>query len=64
MHSSRRQFSEVADEWRATWDQGPKTRVGYESILRYHLTGDGGRFTYARLEAITTKRDTGVRQTS
>lgn len=51
-----RLFPEIADEWRETWaDLGPKTRLGYESILRHHLTGDEGRFAGTRLGAITTK---------
>lgn len=38
-------FYAVADEWRETWsDLGPKTKGGYESILRAHVLPEfGGR---------------------
>ncbi len=33
----RRAFSSVIAEWCETWQLGPKTRVGYESILAHHI---------------------------
>jgi integrase len=34
---SKRPFSSVIAEWRETWQLGPKTRVGYESIIAKHI---------------------------
>lgn len=46
-------FTAVADEWRETWaDLAPKTRVGYESILRCHVLPEFGD---KRVAGITSK---------
>ncbi|WP_040600288.1 tyrosine-type recombinase/integrase [Patulibacter medicamentivorans] len=51
---------DVADEWRATWVHlEPKTKAGYDNILRKHLVGSGGDdgvaavFHQAKLGALT-----------
>lgn len=46
-----RPFSSVVDEWRDTWQLGPKTRVGYESILARHILP---RWGSVKVSAITT----------
>ena len=61
---AERLLSEVADAWRDTWtDLEPKTRAGYDHILRKHLVGLGdpavgiapGRFARARVGAVSTE---------
>lgn len=51
---SDQRFSAVADAWRDSWmDLEPKTRAGYESILRTHLLPEFGD---RRVSAITPAR--------
>ena len=41
---AERLLAEVADAWRETWtDLEPKTRAGYDHILRKHIIGTAGR---------------------
>jgi integrase len=55
---AERLLSEVADAWRETWtDLEPKTRAGYDHILRKHIIGTAdapGRFHRARVGAVST----------
>lgn len=49
---AQRTFADVAQEWRTTWtDLEPKTKAGYDSILKGHVLP---RFGKARVGAITS----------